>query len=67
MSRLLDEIWYENHPLKYPLVPLSLIYWTVASVSKSINRLRSTRASLDVPVIVVGNNRINQPVNGSCF
>ncbi len=55
-SHLPEAIWYEGHPLSYPLLPLSWLFCALVLLRRVAYRrgwLKSRR--LPVPVIVVGN------------
>ncbi|TLU67621.1 tetraacyldisaccharide 4'-kinase [Thalassotalea litorea] len=54
--RLIEQAWYQNHPIKWLLLPLSILFWLLASIrtwAYSCGLKKSVKA--DVPVIVVGN------------
>lgn len=54
--RLIEQAWYQNHPIKWLLLPLSLLFWGVSSLRNwafSSGLKKSFKA--DVPVIIVGN------------
>ncbi|QBF84387.1 tetraacyldisaccharide 4'-kinase [Shewanella maritima] len=56
MQNWVNKIWYQGHWAKWLLVPLSLIFWFISIIRRSLFRLglkQQTRVS--VPVIVVGN------------
>ena len=48
--------WYQPHPIRWLLWPLSLLYRAVISIRSQLYRLnRLHSASLSVPVIIIGN------------
>lgn len=52
----LEETWYQRHPVRWLLLPVSLVYYLVVVVRRACYRqgwLKSER--MPVPVIVVGN------------
>ena len=53
---LIERIWFEGHPLRWLLLPLSLLFWIVAALRKILFRLGlKPSGHPGVPVIVVGN------------
>ncbi|GHD69492.1 tetraacyldisaccharide 4'-kinase [Jeongeupia chitinilytica] len=51
-----DRIWYGTHPLKWALVPLSLLFAAIGALRRRLFRRGIKRiARLPVPVVVVGN------------
>ena len=58
MTMWLQHRWYDKrlHPLLYLLTPLSLLFWLLTNLRRSLYRFRLLkRYKADVPVIVVGN------------
>ena len=56
MNKLLQKIWYENHPLYLVLLPLSWVYVFVTTVRRLLylSGALPTRR-VDIPVIIIGN------------
>lgn len=54
MLSFIDRLWYGNHPLRWLLWPLAVIYKLVISVRRSYLQ-RFSQKKFSVPVIVVGN------------
>lgn len=55
-SRALNALWYGNHPLRWVLWPVSLVYRLVAGVRRGAYQRRFLPVvELAVPVVVVGN------------
>lgn len=56
MQQLVHKIWYQGHPAKWLLLPLSALFWLISSIRRLGFRLGLKRQTqLPVPVIVVGN------------
>ncbi|RUO81501.1 tetraacyldisaccharide 4'-kinase [Idiomarina tyrosinivorans] len=58
MSQFIQRLWYRQqlHPLLWPLLPLTLLFWFISSLRRSAYQLGIlTRYRAPVPVIVVGN------------
>lgn len=54
--KLINAIWYENHPLSLLLAPLSWLYCVIVTTRRFLYRVGLLAVNkLDVPVIVVGN------------
>ena len=52
----IEALWYRKNPLVWLLLPLSLLFWAVATLRRTVYRLGLARAyRAAVPVIVVGN------------
>ena len=56
MSNAVDSVWYGRNPLRYFLLPLSLIFLAAAGIRRLLYRLGllKTRSS-EIPVVVIGN------------
>lgn len=54
MNEIMERIWYGNHPIKWLLWPLSLIYILVVSIRKLV-LVYYAQTRFPIPVIVVGN------------
>jgi len=56
MQQLIHRIWYQGHPAKWLLLPLSGLFWIISHARRALFRwgLKQTQ-TLPVPVIVVGN------------
>jgi tetraacyldisaccharide 4'-kinase len=53
---VLTKKWYEGHPIFWLLFPLTLVFWVVSWLRRTLFTLGIRRAyRADVPVIVVGN------------
>lgn len=56
MQALVNKIWYQGHPLRWLLLPLSALFAFVTAFRRSLFRLGiKSQTTLPVPVIVVGN------------
>lgn len=56
MIKWLVSTWYQPHPIRWLLSPLSALYRSITWLRKSLYRLRIMKQSrLSVPVIIVGN------------
>ena len=56
MSNAVDSVWYGRSPLKYFLLPFSLIFLAAASLRRLLYRLGILRVrKSEVPVVVIGN------------
>lgn len=56
MSNAVDSLWYGRSPLKYFLLPFSLIFLAAASLRRLLYRLGILRVrKSEVPVVVIGN------------
>ncbi|MCL1143135.1 tetraacyldisaccharide 4'-kinase [Shewanella gaetbuli] len=56
MQKLVNQIWYGKHWLKWLLLPLSALFAVITSLRRLLFRLGlKTRSQLSVPVVVVGN------------
>ncbi|MCL1089507.1 tetraacyldisaccharide 4'-kinase [Shewanella profunda] len=56
MQTLVNKIWYQGHPLRWLLLPLSFVFGLITSVRRGLFRLGlKSQTTLPVPVIVVGN------------
>jgi tetraacyldisaccharide 4'-kinase len=56
MQALINKIWYQGHPLRWLLLPLSGIFAGITFVRRGLFRLGlKSQTSMPVPVIVVGN------------
>lgn len=54
--RLIERVWYQNHPLKWLLLPLSALFAVITSVRRWLYRAGiKKQIKHPVPVIVVGN------------
>ncbi|KGJ87454.1 tetraacyldisaccharide 4'-kinase [Thalassotalea sp. ND16A] len=54
--RLIEKAWYQNHPLKWLLLPLNLLFFLLSAVRRMLYRLNILKqVELDVPVVIVGN------------
>lgn len=54
--RLIEQAWYENHPIKWLLLPLNLLFWTISTLRRVCYKLNVFKQpELPLPVIVVGN------------
>ncbi|QDP01744.1 tetraacyldisaccharide 4'-kinase [Thalassotalea sp. PS06] len=54
--RLIEQAWYQQHWLKWMLLPLSLLFWLLSSLRKWAFRLGLKKQfKVSVPVIIVGN------------
>ena len=51
---VVDELWYNNNPLCWFLLPLSLVYYVVVVLRRSFLKL-FFQQKFNVPIIVVGN------------
>lgn len=56
MQALVNKIWYQGHPLRWLLLPLSALFAFITAFRRSLFRLGiKSQTTLPVPVIVVGN------------
>ncbi len=56
MQALVNKIWYEGHPLRWLLLPFSVLFALITAIRRSLFRLGlKSQTALPVPVIVVGN------------
>ncbi len=56
LSELLEETWYNKHPLAYFLLPLSWLYRFIIFVRKQIYKAGLMRVNkFNIPIIVIGN------------
>ncbi|WP_371185721.1 tetraacyldisaccharide 4'-kinase [Thalassotalea maritima] len=54
--RLIEKAWYQNHPVKWLLLPLSGLFWLLSAIRRLLYRLKLlSQPALDVPVVIVGN------------
>lgn len=54
--RLIEQAWYHNHPLKWLLLPLNVLFFTVSSMRRLMYKLGILeQPKLQVPVVIVGN------------
>ncbi len=58
--RLIEQVWFEQHPAKWLLVPLLLplsgVFWLMSALRRAWFRYRKDASiKLDCPVVVVGN------------
>ncbi|MGE6383455.1 tetraacyldisaccharide 4'-kinase [Shewanella baltica] len=56
MQALVNKIWYQGHPLRWLLLPLSWLFAVITYVRRGLFRLGiKSQTAMPVPVIVVGN------------
>lgn len=56
VGRLLDAVWYGDHPLRYALWPLSLAFRLAVEMRRALYRRHVLKATaVAAPVVVVGN------------
>ncbi|MCH1931651.1 tetraacyldisaccharide 4'-kinase [Shewanella sp. A25] len=56
MQSLVNKIWYQGHPLRWLLLPFSLLFALITTFRRSLFRLGiKSQTQLSVPVIIVGN------------
>ncbi|MCL1136992.1 tetraacyldisaccharide 4'-kinase [Shewanella pneumatophori] len=56
MQSWVNKLWYQGHPLRFVLWPLSLLFTLITSVRRQLFKLGVKQATkLPVPVIIVGN------------
>ncbi|MEO3735182.1 tetraacyldisaccharide 4'-kinase [Shewanella baltica] len=56
MQALVNKIWYQGHPLRWLLLPLSWLFAVITYVRRALFRLGiKSQTVMPVPVIVVGN------------
>ncbi|GIU13857.1 tetraacyldisaccharide 4'-kinase [Shewanella glacialipiscicola] len=56
MQALVNKIWYQGHPLRWLLLPLSWIFAGITCVRRTLFRLGITSQTvMPIPVIIVGN------------
>ncbi|MGI2194313.1 tetraacyldisaccharide 4'-kinase [Shewanella baltica] len=56
MQALVNKIWYQGHPLRWLLLPLSWLFAVITYVRRALLRLGiKSQTAMPVPVIVVGN------------
>lgn len=54
--RLIEQAWYQNHPLKWLLLPLNSLFWLLSALRRLMFRLGLFKQpKLNVPVVIVGN------------
>lgn len=54
--RLIERVWYENHPLKWLLLPLSALFFLLSGVRRLLFKLGVLSVpAAELPVVVVGN------------
>lgn len=54
LSDVIDKLWYQSHPLRWLLYPLSLVFSVISRFRRYIF-INFFQQSYDVPIIVVGN------------
>ena len=53
---LIEKGWYQNHPIKWVLLPLSLLFWLLSSLRRLAYQLNIVKQPFTpLPVVVVGN------------
>ncbi|MGS0729737.1 tetraacyldisaccharide 4'-kinase, partial [Shewanella sp. 0m-11] len=56
MQSWVNKLWYQGHPLRFALWPLSLLFALITGFRRFLFRLKVKKAlKLPVPVIIVGN------------
>lgn len=54
--RLIEQAWYQNHPIKWLLLPLNLVFYVISATRRLLYRLRLLpQPDLSIPVVIVGN------------
>lgn len=54
--RLIERAWYQNHPVKWLLLPLNLLFWLLSALRRVLFKLGVLKQEkLNVPVVIVGN------------
>ena len=54
--RLIERAWYQNHPIKWLLLPLNVLFWLLSATRRLLYRIKVLATpKLDVPVVIVGN------------
>ncbi|WP_348981400.1 tetraacyldisaccharide 4'-kinase [Thalassotalea sp. Y01] len=54
--RLIEQAWYQNHPIRWLLLPLNVLFWALSALRRSLYRYHILKQpKLDVPVVIVGN------------
>ena len=56
MNSLFNQIWYKNNPLKYLLIPISLVFLLLVKIRLVLYRIQLFKVTRSkTPVIVIGN------------
>ncbi len=54
--RLIEQAWYQNHPVKWLLLPLNSLFWLLSATRRLLFRVGVlAQPKLNVPVVIVGN------------
>ncbi len=54
--RLIERAWYENHPVKWLLLPLNILFWLISSIRRMAYKVKLfNQPKLPLPVVIVGN------------
>ena len=54
--RLIEKAWYQNHPIKWLLLPLNVLFYMLSALRRLLFRLKVLKQPpLTVPVVIVGN------------
>lgn len=54
--RLIEQAWYQNHPIKWLLLPFNFVFYLLSTLRRILFNLGVfTQPQLDIPVVIVGN------------
>lgn len=53
---MIEKAWYQNHPLKWLLLPLNSVFWLISAVRRLMFQIAIFKQpKLDIPIVIVGN------------